>query len=150
LPPTRYELALWKPGKVNIDYHGENDAHFYSAPHRLVHEPVEARATAAVVEIFHRARRVASRVREYGRKRFITDPDHMPAAHRAHVEWTPSKLIAWGRSPSVKPACSDSNGAMSAASSLVDSDLALRALTATNRSPLPTWSPRSTPACRLP
>jgi transposase len=22
----------------------------------------------------------------------------MPAAHRAHLEWTPSKLIAWGRS----------------------------------------------------
>src|SRR6266508_4620899 len=65
---------------------------------RLVNEPVEVRATAAVVEIFHRSRRVASHVREYGRKRFITDPEHMPAAHRAHLEWTPSKLIAWGRS----------------------------------------------------
>jgi transposase len=98
LPTTRYEIALWKPARVNIDYHVEYDAHFYSAPHRLVHEPVEARATAAVVELFHRSRRVASHVREYGRKRFITDPDHMPAAHRAHLEWTPSKLIVWGRS----------------------------------------------------
>jgi len=98
LPPTRYEIALWKPAKVNIDYHVEYDTRFYSVPHRLVHEPVEVRATAAVVEIFHRSRRVASHVREYGRKRFITDPEHMPAAHRAHLEWTPSKLIAWGRS----------------------------------------------------
>jgi transposase len=56
-----------------------------------------------VVEIFHRGRRVASHVREYGRKRFITNPDHMPASHRAHLEWTPSKIVAWGASigPSV-------------------------------------------------
>ena len=51
-----------------------------------------------LTEIFHRGRRVASHVREYGRRRFITEPEHMPAAHRAHLEWTPSKLIAWGRS----------------------------------------------------
>ena len=62
LPPTRYEIALWKPAKVNIDYHVEYDTRFYSVPHRLVHEPVEVRATAAVVEIFHRSRRVASHV----------------------------------------------------------------------------------------
>jgi transposase len=76
----------------------EWDDRFYSTPHRLVHEPVEVRATAAVVEIFHRGRRVARHVREYGRRRFITEPEHMPAAHRAHLEWTPSKLIAWGHS----------------------------------------------------
>ena len=67
-------------------------------PHRLVARAVEVRATAAVVEIFHRGRRVTSHVREYGRQRFITKPEHMPAAHRAHLEWTPSRLIAWGRS----------------------------------------------------
>lgn len=67
-------------------------------PHQLVHEAVEIRATARVVEIFHKGRRVASHVREYGRKRFITKPEHMPASHRAHLEWTPSKLVAWGAS----------------------------------------------------
>ena len=61
------------------------------------------RATATIVEIFHRGRRVASHVRGYGRKRFFTHPEHMPAAHRAHLEWTPSRLVAWGASigPSV-------------------------------------------------
>jgi len=98
LPATRYEFALWKPAKVNMDYHVEFDTRFYSVPHRLVREAVEVRATASVVEIFHRSRRVTSHVREYGRRRFITQPEHMPAAHRAHLEWTPSGLVAWGRS----------------------------------------------------
>jgi transposase len=96
LPPTAYEFALWKPAKVNIDYHVEFDTRYYSVPHRLVREAVVVRATAHVVEVFHRGRRVASHAREYGRRRFITDPEHMPAAHRAHLEWTPSKLVAWG------------------------------------------------------
>jgi transposase len=37
-------------------------------------------------------------VREYGRRRFLTQREHMPAAHRAHLEWTPSKLINWATS----------------------------------------------------
>ena len=28
---------------------------------------------------------------------FTTLPDHMPASHRAHLQWTPAKLIAWGQ-----------------------------------------------------
>jgi transposase len=98
LPTTRYELAEWKSAKVNIDYHVEFDTRYYSVPYQLVHEPVEVRATAHVVEVLHRNRRVSSHVREYGRRRFLTNPDHMPAAHRAHLEWTPSKLVAWGAS----------------------------------------------------
>jgi transposase len=82
LPPTRYEFAIWKTAKVNIDYHVEFDMHLYSVPYRLVRETVEVRATATVVELFHRGRRVASHMREYGRRRFITNPEHMPAAHR--------------------------------------------------------------------
>jgi len=27
---------------------------------------------------------------------FTTNAEHMPASHRAHREWTPAKLIAWG------------------------------------------------------
>jgi hypothetical protein len=53
------------------------------------------RATANVVEIIHRGRWVASHVRGYGRQRFFTVREQ-PAAHRAHLEWTPSKLVGWG------------------------------------------------------
>ncbi len=98
LPATRYEFATWKPARVNIDYHVEFDTRFYSVPYRLAHQAVEIRATAGVVEIFHRGRRVASHARAYSRQRFITNPEHMPAAHRAHLEWTPTRLVAWGAS----------------------------------------------------
>jgi transposase len=98
LPQMRYEFAIWKPAKVNIDYHIEFAERYYSVPHQLVREAVEVRATARVVEVFHRGRRVTSHAREYGRRRFITKPEHMPAAHRAHLEWTPSKLVTWGTS----------------------------------------------------
>jgi transposase len=95
LPSTRYELAEWKPCRVNIDYHVEVDHNFYSVPYQLVHARVEARFTAATIEVFASGRRVAAHGRVTGRGRFITDIAHMPHAHRAHAEWTPSRLIAW-------------------------------------------------------
>jgi transposase len=95
LPSSRYELAEWKPCRVNIDYHVEVDHGFYSVPYQLVHERVEARATARIVEVFFKGRRVASHTRLTGRGRCATQVAHMPRAHRAHAEWTPSRLIAW-------------------------------------------------------
>jgi transposase len=95
VPASRYELAEWKPCRVNIDYHVEVDHNLYSVPYQLVHARVEARFTASTVEVFFNGRRVASHVRLTGRGRFATQLAHMPRAHRAHAEWTPSRLIAW-------------------------------------------------------
>jgi transposase len=95
LPPTRYELAEWKVCRVNIDYHIEIDHTFYSVPYQLVHERVEARFTASTVELFFKGRRVAAHARLTGRGRYATRLEHMPRAHRAHAEWTPSRLIGW-------------------------------------------------------
>ena len=95
LPATRYELATWKPCRVNIDYHVEVEHTWYSVPYQLVHVKVEARVTTATVEVFLAGRRVASHVRLTGRGRYATDVAHMPRAHRAHAEWTPSRLIGW-------------------------------------------------------
>ena len=101
LPASRYELATWKKVTANIDYHVEGpDKKFYSVPYQLVRQRLELRASATTIEVFKGGRRVASHVREYGRRRYITDPAHMPASHRAHAEWTPSKLIEWGKSVS--------------------------------------------------
>jgi transposase len=98
LPPTRYELTEIKTVTANIDYHVDHDhQHFYSVPHQLVRQKLELWATATTIEVYHGHRRVASHVREYGRRRYITDPQHMPASHRAHAEWTPSRLIRWAR-----------------------------------------------------
>ena len=79
----------------NIDYHVEVDHNFYSVPYQLVHTRIEARFTQTTVEMFAKGRRVASHVRLTGRGRFSTQLAHMPRAHRAHAEWTPSRLIAW-------------------------------------------------------
>jgi transposase len=95
LPATRYELAEWKAGRVNIDYHVEVDHNFYSVPYQLVHERVEARFTASTVEVVFKNRVVAAHARLTGRGRYATQVAHMPRAHRAHAEWTPSRLIAW-------------------------------------------------------
>jgi transposase len=95
LPPTRYELATWKPCRVNIDYHVEVERNWYSVPYQLVHARVEARLTQTTLEVFLTGRRVASHARLSGRGRYATDVAHMPRAHRAHAEWTPSRLIGW-------------------------------------------------------
>jgi transposase len=98
LPAEAFVYAEWKVARVNIDCHVAADHHYYSAPHSLVHEEVEVRLTAGTVEILHRGQRVASHRRSYVRNGFTTKPEHLPAAHRAHLEWTPSRLIRWGES----------------------------------------------------
>ena len=43
LPAERYEFAIWKQAKVNIDYHVEVDRHYYSVPYQLVGEVLDVR-----------------------------------------------------------------------------------------------------------
>ena len=100
LPTSRYELAEWKKATASIDYHIELDRRFYSVPYQLVRRRLDVRATTTTVEVFDGGKRVASHLREHGARRYITDPAHMPKSHRAHLEWTPSKLVAWGQSVS--------------------------------------------------
>ena len=40
---------------------------------------------------------MASHVRSHRRGEFSTVTEHMPAAHRAHLQWTPQRLIDWGQ-----------------------------------------------------
>ena len=96
LPAQRYEFAEWRKAKVNIDYHVAVDGNFYSVPYQLVHAEVDVRLTAHTVEIFRKGRRVGSHVRVVGKGHYRTDPAHRPAAHRRHLEWTPSRLVRWG------------------------------------------------------
>jgi transposase len=96
LPAVPYEFAIWKRARVNIDYHIQVDGAFYSVPYQLAGREVEVRRSAAVIEVFHGGHRVASHGRALVRGRFVTATEHMPAAHRRHLEWTPSRLIAWG------------------------------------------------------
>ena len=98
LPETRYEHALWKFVRPNIDYHVELEGHYYSVPFTLRHERLDLRHTATTVEIFHRGARVASHLKSPLRGRHTTVSEHMPRAHQAHLEWSPERLTRWGRS----------------------------------------------------
>lgn len=97
LPAQRYEIATFKTVKVHIDYHVEVDKHRYSVPHALVGQEMEARITSCAIEILHRGQRVASHARASRAGGFTTVTEHMPAAHRAHMEWSPQRLIHWGQ-----------------------------------------------------
>lgn len=95
LPAEPFVYAQWKTVRVNIDYHVEVDFHFYSVPHQLVHEQLEARFTAVTVELFRNGVRVTSHVRSNARGKHTTKPEHMPAAHQKHLEWTPTRIVHW-------------------------------------------------------
>jgi transposase len=98
LPAEPFVYSEWKIGaRVNIDYHIELHGHYYSVPYALVHEHVDACWTATTVEIFHRGQRIAAHRRSSLRGQHTTDPGHMPKAHQRHLEWTPSRLVDWGR-----------------------------------------------------
>jgi transposase len=95
LPTARFETCEWKKARVNIDYHVDYDHHFYSVPSTLLRQEVEIRATATTVEIYLRGERVASHPRSIVRGRHTTIAEHMPKAHQAHAEWSPSRILAW-------------------------------------------------------
>ena len=96
LPTVAYEYAEWKQAKPGIDYHVEVEKHYYSVPHRWVGHVLDVRATASVVEVFHKGQRVASHPRTY-KGGFSTLPQHMPKAHRQHREWSPGRFLNWAK-----------------------------------------------------
>ena len=95
LPQTPYEYAEWKKAKVNLDYHIEVEAHYYSVPCRLLREKLDVRLTARTVEVCYQGERVASHARSYVPHQHTTLKEHMPLAHQKYLEWTPSRMIHW-------------------------------------------------------
>jgi transposase len=96
LPGERFVYTEWRQVRVNIDYHVEVDHHLYSVPYRLIHQTLDVRLSATTVEVFQRGTRVWVHRRSHQAGGFTTIPEHMPHAHRAHLEWSPSRLIRWG------------------------------------------------------
>jgi transposase len=97
LPSESFDMTEWSKAKVNIDYHVAFDANLYSVPYNLAHETVEIRATPTTVEILHKGVRVASHVRSRSRGKAITNHEHRPKSHQAHLEWPPSRMLDWAQ-----------------------------------------------------
>jgi len=92
---STYEPASFKRAKVHLDYHIDIDAHYCSVPHSLVGKTVEARITDSVIEVLRAGQRAARHPRSASQGRHTTISAHMPASHRAHLEWTPERFRRW-------------------------------------------------------
>ena len=61
-------------------------------PHQLIRQEVEARITAATVEIFYHGKRVAAHRRSARPHRPTTVAEHMPSSHRRYRDWTHERI----------------------------------------------------------
>ena len=97
LPAERFVHADWlrRPASTSTTT-STSIATIYSVPHPLVHETLDVRLSATTVEIFQRGTRVWVHARSSQPGRHTTVAAHMPKAHRAHQEWSPSRLVRWG------------------------------------------------------
>jgi hypothetical protein len=64
----------------------------------LVRAQVDLRITSRIIEVFHRAKRVAADQRRYGGRCHGTDLGHIPSAHRRYAAWSPARFRRWARS----------------------------------------------------
>lgn len=97
LPPAPFALATWLEATVSIDYHVVVDHHYYSAPYALIHQRLQVRMSDSMVELFHKAKRVAAHRRSFQRGLFTTLDEHRPKSHQRYLEWTPGRIIEWAR-----------------------------------------------------
>lgn len=95
LPTARYYYAQWKKARVHLDYHIEVDGHYYSVPHAYLRQEVDVRLSALTLEIFQHGQRLATHVRSERKGAHTTLAEHLPPAHQAHLEWSPTRFLAW-------------------------------------------------------
>lgn len=98
LPANPYEPSVWSEQTVPFDYTVNDGLNKYSVPYDLIGEPVSVRMTRDAVEIFFHGNRVAVHKREHARKHDpITNPAHMPEAHRQYLTYTKEDFLAWSK-----------------------------------------------------
>lgn len=95
LPSNLFEYAEWSKARVQMNYHIEVDHHYYSMPYQLLHERLDIRMTAAIIEAFNKGQRVAAHVRSHSKGGYTTLAEHMPSTHRFYAEWNPQRFIQW-------------------------------------------------------
>jgi transposase len=86
LPTVRFEIPVWKRLKVYRDIHIQFDKAYYSVPHDLRGQYVEARKTPAQVAVFFDNELVAVHFPASPGKR-MTNRDHYPAEIGRYMEW---------------------------------------------------------------
>jgi len=105
LPRDRYEVIVWKQGKVHSDCHVVFDYSYYSVPHRLVGETLWIRATPYSVELYHEHERLVTHPRATRRGCRSTQPDHLPPEKIMGLLPEPASIRA--SACEVGPACTE-------------------------------------------
>lgn len=90
-----YEYREFLKVRAGFDYHVEIDQHFYSVPHTLVRQQLEAILTASMIEILNGGKRVASHARSYEIGKKTTEPLHMPSEHQHFAQWNIEQDLQW-------------------------------------------------------
>ena len=89
LPLDTYEAFSTKVvNKVPNNYHVECDKFYYSVPYSFYKRKVIMHIYAKKIEIFsENGDRIAIHQRHFSGRRYVTNPEHMPANHRAVAEF---------------------------------------------------------------
>lgn len=95
LPQYPYQYMEIKKARVHVDYHVELLGHYYSVPYAFIKKEIDLRFNAKRVECWHQGKQIALHQRSFHQGRHTTLPDHMPKAHRKHMEWTPGRFLNW-------------------------------------------------------
>jgi transposase len=103
LPKEKYPQRQIRYVTVQINYHVElrEDKHYYSVPHwikkNIGKTKVKMVFDERVVALYYDNVRIAQHMRDKTPNRYTTEPDHMPSHHRVYVDWSPERIINWGR-----------------------------------------------------
>ena len=96
LPPTPFELAVWKVATVQYNYHVSVDKMNYSVPYEYIKQQVDVRLTRSAVEVFFGGTRIASHPRLLGRpNQYSTNESHMPLEHQEYLQWNGERFLRW-------------------------------------------------------
>jgi len=95
LPLKPYIYTQIKQVRVHIDYHVEVDKHYYSVPHALIKQKLEAHISGQLVTLFHHGVQVAVHPRSQQTGRHTTCDSHMPISHQKQSQWSPERFEQW-------------------------------------------------------
>ena len=95
LPAIAYTYTQVKPVKVHIDYHIDVEKHYYSVPHTLIKQKLEAHISGQLVTLYHQGKQVAIHPRSHRTGGHTTQECHMPMAHQKQQQWSPQRFERW-------------------------------------------------------
>ena len=93
LPKERWEPTLWRQCEVRRDWRIMIDCAYYSVPHQLIGETVEARMTHSLVRIFHHNKEVALHKRAIKKWEYKRKAEHAPPFQEAVLQCTRVGLL---------------------------------------------------------